>query len=214
LVAGARNARKAIGAVVAAAGFLCAAAYVAWVETRTLMPVEQPIRLAAGHSAYPFSLNVDQDYLVELQVPATRPLGALACDLGVDLDIVVRKPPCTTPALLRMSWTLTDGERTVASFRSDADRSSGVGNHALLRPLGGFAGKSGHRYLLDVAVEKDATQVASRDPILRVQVPAAYAEDLSGKLLLSILAGAGCVAMGLAVFFSRPSTAPQPARIP
>ncbi|MGA9721731.1 MAG: hypothetical protein WBQ86_04700 [Candidatus Binatus sp.] len=163
---------KLAGLIFICAGIGAFGTWVLWLETRTMVPVNIPISMVVGRvRTREFKLNMDAPYGFEIEVQKRIPAETLNCLLGtrvVGSSGTFEDCP-DRPPVVKASWLLTSGGRTVAKGSSDDYRSGDWMEDSISRELGHFQSQSGRRYVLDVNVLADGSALALGKPRLKVE---------------------------------------------
>lgn len=135
-----------------------------------------PVTLGVGRITTPeFKVNLNRSYIIQVEAKKRFPVDVLSCMMGISDGMF----SCDKPPLVSASWTLWSNHRIVAQGTSDDDTGGGWGNDTVDRAIGNFKGESGKKYVLDVNFTRDGTQLAIADPHLKVDVTAAFYEDIT-----------------------------------
>ncbi len=148
--------------------------------------------MAVGHvRTGEFKVNLNALYIIEIEVQKKIPFDTLNCLLGLgtsSTSSALQECP-DRPSVVKASWTLTSGGRTVTSGSSDDDREGDWGNDSISRILGSFHSEDGRRYVLDVNVLADGSSLALGNPRLKVRVhPMFYEDVMVGGAAISLIA--------------------------
>jgi len=181
-----------------------------WVMTRTVLPIDIPVSVVPSHvRTKEFKVNLKRLYIISIEAKKRIPFDTLNCLLGVSTDPGnVLGKTCNRPSVVNARWVLTSGGSVVSTGKSDdAPPGGGWGNETIARTIGRFEGQGGRRYVLDVEFLSDGSALAVTDPHLKVEVTAAYYEDVMWGSLLRfwpwvILAVLGLVLLVIAAIRS------------
>ncbi len=131
-----------------------------WVQTRTWVPVEMPISLAAGHVKTPeFSINLASKYEVQILVDHRADPIKIDCFLGVGYR------DCKDSPALDASWVLHQSGRTVAQGGANTARRVFWGGEG----IGTFFGETGRHYSVDLEIRRDSSDLNIASPRLRIE---------------------------------------------
>lgn len=149
-----------VGIYLIAIGVAWVAGWATWASTRIRVPLDVPISLAKGRLRTPeFRINLATYYVVQVYVSRAFDDQGLPCLIGFD--------QCEgKPSVLRVSWSLSDRTRSLATGSSDAHGAFG-GTDTMGRSLGGFYAPRG-RYVLDVDVSEDGSRLSGGSPRLMI----------------------------------------------
>lgn len=143
-----------------------------WSVTRKWCPVNTPLSLVKGDrtETNEFETNVSAPYEIIVEANTTREVGlnALACSLGI--GAVWPDRLCQVPPRLKLRWRLTSSGEVVASGLSDEVGGGGSTAETVMRTIGSFHGKRGHRYKLIVESLSDFESQTPANPRLTVNV--------------------------------------------
>ncbi len=183
---------KLAGLALVASGVALFGIWAIWLATRTERPIDVPISMAVGHvRTGEFKVNLNALYIIEIEVQKKIPFDTLNCLLGLgtsSTSSALQECP-DRPSVVKASWTLTSGGRTVTSGSSDDDREGDWGNDSISRILGSFHSEDGRRYVLDVNVLADGSSLALGNPRLKVRVhPMFYEDVMVGGAAISLIA--------------------------
>jgi len=140
------------------------AAWDAWTRTRTMVPLQVPVRVMAGHSVdHSFTVNYDGLYLIEIAA-----IGAHQGQL----------------AQIDAEWTLWNcGQEVKRGSTAEAHSAPGESGGAA-RVIGDFHGRAGENYQLQVRFTEDAPRMLAGNARLRVEVSGLARENLQAANVL------------------------------
>jgi len=156
---------------------------VAWIQTRTRVPVDMPIHLRPGHvRTPPFRTNENWPFEIMVEVRPSIPAPKWICLLGSDIP----SDQCTEPPVIQAAWVLsTDGQVVAQGETSREGLLGGDEGGIPYRSIGSVDLKKGRSYVLDVDFSKDGSKLDSIDPHLKVEAQSGtFYEDASLGLLL------------------------------
>ena len=166
-------------------------AWTVWTRTRTIEPLDVPVRVAAGQNIeQAFRLNYDGLYLIEIvpdQSKQTEPqLGVIGAEW----------------ALLNRGMEIKKGNTTEAH--------SAPGDGRAGRVIGDFNGRAGESYELQLRFTTDAPNLWIGEPHLSITVSGLARENLqaAGVLMSSMMFICelfGAILVGISVWGSRRS---------
>lgn len=146
------------------AGTASAVSWWGWISTRSLQPLEMPISLSRGNiRTNEFVINVPSKYSVYVEVDRKPDFDNLDCLVGFGGDRCK-----ATPSVLDVSWKLTQSGETVAEGGAKSDPRTFETRKALDRGLGVFTVTEAGRFVLDVEVLGDSSQLNAANPRLGV----------------------------------------------
>jgi len=134
-------------------------------------PVDMPVSLRIGQARTSEFKVKNGDYGIMILVKRKLPPNVIDCMLGIQFSS--REPDCGKNSALQASWTLwSDGQIVNKGSTSDHDVENGGGwaSDSVSRIIGGFRGKKGKKYILEVNFTKDGSAVDVTDPHLVVQL--------------------------------------------
>lgn len=183
------------GLALVALGIGVFAAWSIWAKTRTFVPVDVPVSLAAGQTiSAEFNLNFDGLYLIEIEAEKAIPLGTLHCLMGVEADAVTCKD--IGPAI-GASWILFSNGREIRRGSSLETHSAPAQSGGVARVIGEFQGKSGQLYILRVRVATDGRRLAAAHPRLKVGVANIAYTDIQAASVLVFSTTFICLLFGV-----------------
>ncbi len=171
------------------------AAWSLWTKTRSFVPVDVPISLAAGQTiTSEFKPNFDGLYFIEIEAEKTIPLDTLHCLMGVEADAVHCKD---IPSAIGAAWILSSNGRELIRGSSLELHSAPAQSGAIARVIGEFQGKAGQRYKLQVTFTTDGRNLAEAHPRLKVGVASIAYEDIQAASVLVFSTTFICVLFGV-----------------
>jgi hypothetical protein len=153
-----------------------------WTKTRSFVPVNVPVSLAAGQSvSTEFKLNFDGLYLIEIQSEKNIPLDTLNCRMGIEMDPTRCKD---ITSAIAANWMLSSKGQEIRRGNSTDEHSATVESQTVNRGIGEFQGKAGHDYKLQVAFTCAGASLAPAHPRLKVSVASIAHTDLQSASVL------------------------------
>jgi hypothetical protein len=192
-----RNICLLIGvALLASASWLYIRAVI-WQRTHNLQPLVFPILLVPGTlRTPPIRTDFSGDYDIVLDLDKGSGLEnpsdpRVICTLGLE-------PPIPNqcegiPNLIDISWQILDGEEMISRGNS-SDSPWATWSDTVKRMIGRFKGQEGHRYILVLQVNRDASELDASTPKIEVQIPQGLWEDRVLGILIE-KEGAGILAI-------------------
>lgn len=164
--------------------------------THDWTPVRMPISLAPGNISSPeFKTDLGTNYEINIEVDRKIDFYRLNCLLGIQNSSL---ESCNgLPSLIDMSWSVMSHGTTVASGSSNEVHDGGWGP-TIERTIGRFRADKGSRYVVQLNIKRDASELAVANPRLDIGVhPAKYEGNMIwamsaatmgwGSILLSLL---------------------------
>jgi hypothetical protein len=160
-----------IGVLIIGASFLVAHWY-AWT------PVSFPIDLQPGiKQSPPFGVNLTTGYVIEFEVERKLPFDKLACSLGDETAIALKKNCEAVPSLVDFKWSVLSPSGEPVAHGTSATEHGGASSEAYMsRYIGSFRGEAGREYVVQVELLKDASLLTVTNPRINVR-----AQTLSQK---------------------------------
>jgi hypothetical protein len=192
--------RIGLGLIITAAA--CWGGWTLWANTRKWCPAAVPVSLAKGSHTQTseFQINVTGAYEITVEAETNNPtdVNSLACALGN--GATWPEKTCSSPSVLKMSWSLATGDKTVAQGSSEEARGGATSYNSVTRTVGYFQGQAGQHYKLVAEMLADGSSLATANPRLKVNVGGAV-YNFSLVVGGLIRWGSGIVgAIGLALF--------------
>ncbi|MCU1286694.1 MAG: hypothetical protein JWO13_3044 [Acidobacteriales bacterium] len=130
--------------------------------------IDTPVSLAVGTVRTPEFNTVTQWYVIIIQVEKPLPLEQIICMMGVTHNPTEASSCSSNDPLLRADWIIWDKDQIVAKGSSTTKADSMFTKEHVYKFLGGFPGKSGKKYVLEVKFTQDGTPLNSANPHLIV----------------------------------------------
>jgi hypothetical protein len=167
-------------------------------KTRQALNLKSPISMAPGRvSTGEFGVDESDPYriAIEFKKPTAIPSDTLDCLVGMaQWEPQVK---CgSTHSVVNVKWTLYSGGSVLKSASSEGGNGYWAVGPSVA--IGGFRGEAGHRYVLDVYIISDGSQLAPAEPQLAI-MPASleYYEDQDMARFLIRLGAGTCILLGL-----------------
>lgn len=161
-----------VGLFVLLGGLLIQISAFAWLKTRTKTAIEVPITQSPGHiKTSTFEVNIFAGYMVVIAADRdAMPFATLTCLLGAPEYIPQKaSEPCNdTPSTIRAKWSVSSGDKVIATGTSDDPGGTAAGEHTFGRAIGTFTAEPDCPYRLDVEFLSDLGKLNSAHPKLQV----------------------------------------------
>jgi len=208
---------RCVGAALITAGLAVMGGRLAWINTRTWVPVDMPVSLSVGQvRTQEFKTNLKAEYIIEIEVQKNISFDTLNCLLGINRS---HPEQCSdTPSVVNASWALSTRNDTVARGSTATDslgiwetdvvdrqsRQIGIGiwgNDVVGRQIGAFKTDAGRGYIFDVIFLADGSALNMSKPRLRVEVHPSYYEGSAFADIPFFVVGTFLLAIGGIVLF-------------
>lgn len=130
--------------------------------------VDMAISLAVGTVKTPEFAVVSLWYAIMVQVEKPLPFMQMVCMMGVTSSPLDLKECSSNDPLLRADWTVLDEGHVVSSGSTTTKTDAKFTEKYIFKFLGGFAGKAGRKYVVEVRFTKDGTPLNVANPHLIV----------------------------------------------
>jgi len=107
-------------------------------------------------------------YEIMLQVEKPLPFRQMQCMMGVTISPLQLKDCSSNDPLLLADWTVWDEGHIVSKGSSRTEADLKFVDKYIFKYLGGFAGKAGRKYVVEVKFTKDGTPLNVANPHLIV----------------------------------------------
>lgn len=130
--------------------------------------IYMPVSLAIGTVRTPEFPVTDEGYDIIIQAERSLPISQLICMMAAT-ENPYESSDCTgNNPLLQADWTVWDGEHVVAQGSSSGSSGRAIAKDRIWKSLGGFGGKAGKKYVVEVKFTKDGTPLNVANPHLIV----------------------------------------------
>ena len=127
-----------------------------------------PVSLNVGHVRSQEFTTKNGPYGIEILFKKRIPSGKLECMFGIPLP--APNPTRVTEPVLQLNWTLSCDGQIVDQWSSEGKPPNGIwASDVVGQTIGGFDGKKGRKYVLDVYFTKDGSALNGTDPLLVVR---------------------------------------------
>jgi len=132
-------------------------------------PVDMPVSLGIGQTRTPEFKVKNGVYGIEIWARKRLPVDEINCMLGIWYP--APDPHCVKEPVLQANWTVwSDGQIVNHGSSNDDENGGGWAHDWITRVIGGFQGKKGKKYILEVNFTKDGKALDVTDPHLVVQL--------------------------------------------
>jgi biopolymer transport protein ExbD len=137
-----------------------------WMQSRSWVPLDIPISMAAGHIRSPeFEINLEGEYWIYVDVDRRFNPDSIECLLGL--------PPYYNdchdhPSIVQTSWRITKAGNEVARDHNIAPVRVGPWDR-VGRAIGSFAADKSKHYALDLDILADASELNGGNPRLKIE---------------------------------------------
>jgi hypothetical protein len=135
-------------------------------------PVSFPVDLRQGITrSPPFSVNLTDNYAIEIEVERTLPFKQLNCLLGIGETTYEIEMCQAIPSPVEYKWwVFSPSGELIAQGTSAQKHSNGRTSARIMsRVIGEFQAEAGNEYVVQVESLKDASVLASTNPHIKVQ---------------------------------------------
>ena len=139
-----------------------------------LQPATFPINLHPGQTeSSRFRVDIDADYLIDLEVDRALPFDQLNCMLGISPGT---PQACESGSSVDIRWRVTSSNTVVAKGSSQGP-ASGAWGATVSRTLGSFPGRRSNDYVLQIESLKDSSALSPANPRVAVHVHPMHSKD-------------------------------------
>jgi hypothetical protein len=133
--------------------------------------IDLSISLAAGDIRTPsFMVKHSEYYNIFIDAKWLLPDDELRCKMGFTLNPSVTD--CKSSYILPLTWRVLDGDDVVAKGVDRVRNADFAASpRSLMKHIGLFRGKAKHRYVVELVIEKDASELNVTQPHLVVATP-------------------------------------------
>ena len=166
--------------------------------THNWTPLRMPISLVPGTITSPeFKTDLGTNYEMNIEVDRKIDFDRLNCLLGIQNFSL--KSCDHLPSLIDMSWSVTSNGAIVARGSSNDVHDGGWGP-TIERTIGRFRANKGSRYVVQLNIKKDISELAVAHPRLDIGVhPAEYEGNMIWAMLAATV-GWGSILLSLLTF--------------
>jgi hypothetical protein len=161
-----------------------------WEQTHNLQPLILPISLAPGSVRTPeikTDLDGDYDIVMDLEGFGIRGFRDQRVNCLLGLEPFVSNRCNGTPNLIDISWELFEGDKMVSEGNSGKNPWA-TWSDTVERMIGRFKGEKGHHYTLVLDVKRNASELNTAHPKIKVQIPRGLWEGYVAGVFIQKLA--------------------------
>ena len=130
--------------------------------------VDMPVLLAPAVVRTPEFAVISKWYVIMIQVEKPLPALQMRCMMGMTLGPLDEKDCGGSGPMLRADWTVREGEQVVSQGSTPDDCACAFTKPYMFKFLGGFGGKAGHKYFVEVKFTRDGSPLDVAKPHLIV----------------------------------------------
>jgi len=129
--------------------------------------IDMPVSVAVGTVRTPEFAVRHEAYFIMIQAEKRLPYVDMKCMMGLTAG-PLETSECTKEPVLKVDWTVLDGEHIVAQGSNRTEADAEYTNEYMFKFLGKFMGESDKKYVVEVKFTKDGTPLNVTNPHLIV----------------------------------------------